>query len=161
MTETYDMCIDDFMFYAIYEQTGFKVGQDGVIGLAPHQTGKKKNSEGPLLLREMKKAKVIDRAVFSFFISDQHAKHHSLQIGDYDTTYVQGGETNLHWYSLTVDKMGWRWQTDLTAAHLGGKRLFTHDFKWVEINPSYAGIGLTSEDFDTTSKKFMDGETYI
>ena len=57
--------------------------------------------------------------------------------------------------------MGWRWQTDLTAAHLGGKRLFTHDFKWVEINPSYPGIGLTSEDFDTTSKKFMDGELYV
>ena len=58
---------------------------------------------------------------------------------------------NLEWYSITVDNMGYKWQTDLTDAYLGEKKLFTHDFKWVEVNSGYAGIGLTSEDFDKAS----------
>ena len=43
------MCLNDFEFYAIYKQTGFAEGQDGIIGLAPAQT-QADNEEGPLFL---------------------------------------------------------------------------------------------------------------
>ena len=52
--------------------------------------------------------------------------------------------------------MGYKWQTDLTDAYLGERKLFTHDFKWVEINSGYAGIGLTSEDFDKATLQLLD-----
>jgi len=78
---------------------------------------------------------------------------HSIQIGDYDTSYVVGGETGLHWFELMInDNVGsWRWQTDLTDSYFGDKKLFEHFFKWAEINASYSGIGLTSEDFEIAS----------
>mmetsp|Transcript_32892 Transcript_32892/g.40665 ORF Transcript_32892/g.40665 Transcript_32892/m.40665 type:complete len:285 (+) Transcript_32892:804-1658(+) len=52
--------------------------------------------------------------------------------------------------------MGWKWQTDLTDAYLGEQKLFIHDFKWVEINSGYAGIGLTSEDFEKASRLILN-----
>ena len=49
---TGSMCVDDFEFYAIYEQMRFSKDQDGIIGLAPAQTDSK-YEEGPLFLEEL------------------------------------------------------------------------------------------------------------
>ena len=104
----------------------------------------------------MKKAGVIDRAVFGLYVSRYEDMPHSIQIGDYDENLVEGGSSeNLHWFPLTVDKMGWRWELDLTDATFGDKSLFMHDFKWIELNASYAGIGLTSEDFIAATDDLM------
>lgn len=43
----------------------------------------------------MKKAGVIDRAMVGLFVSRFNSKTHSIQFGDYDPSYVEGGETNL------------------------------------------------------------------
>jgi len=43
------------------------------------------------------------------FLSNQHAKKRSIQIGDYDTSYVQGGEANLDWFTVTVVGTEIRW----------------------------------------------------
>ena len=94
----------------------------------------------------------------SLFVSRFKTKPHSIQIGDYDESFVVGGEANLEWYSLTVDNMGYKWQTDLTEAYIGKHKLFTHDFKWIELNAGYSGIGLTSEDFEKASMVLLDAD---
>jgi hypothetical protein len=40
------VCLDDFEFYAIDEQTGLSHHQDGIVGMAPIQTDRK-STEGP------------------------------------------------------------------------------------------------------------------
>ena len=110
------MCLDNFKFYPIYDQKGLSKHQDGILGIAPVQTSRH-SDEGPSFVHELKRAEVIDRGVVGLFVSRFHKKQSSIQIGDYDTeTYVDGGDKNLHWYSLTLnDNLGtWRWQTDLT-----------------------------------------------
>ena len=97
------------------------------------------------------------------FISDQHAKKRSIQIGDFDASYVEGGEKNLNWLSLNSVGKEWRWQTDLTKAHFGDTLLFKHDWRWVEVNAGYAGMGLTVEDFEEVTgilEKQMPEEIY-
>ena len=95
----------------------------------------------------MKKAGVIDRAVVGLFLSEFEYKKPTIQIGDYDTDYVEGGELGLDWFELTTESQEWKWHTDLTDCYFGGKKLFQHYFKWAELNAGYSGIGLTSEDF--------------
>ena len=100
----------------------------------------------------MKKQGVIDRALVSIFISDQHARSHSATIGDYSTEFIEeNNEHKIQWYSLSPESQEWHWEVDLTNAHLGDKKLFAHDFKWVRVNAGYAGIGLTRDDFDKAS----------
>ena len=147
-----NMCMGSFQFYPISSQSGgLSAHQDGIIGLAPHQDRKHhyESFVGPLLLHELKKAGVIDRSMIAMFIADQHKKRRSIQIGDYDANeYVDGGDTNMHWYSLLVASNGeWRWQTDLTHAKFGDQKLFTTYFQYAELNAGYAGIGLTEEDY--------------
>ena len=73
----------------------------------------------------MKKEGLIDRIVFSIFVSRFESNSHSLQIGDYDTTFIDGGEKNLSWFHLD-DVMDSRWFIDITAAHLGETSIFSH-----------------------------------
>ncbi len=88
----------------------------------------------------------------SLFISRFHSEKHSALVGDYSTDFVaDNDEHNIQWYSLSPESKEWHWETDLTNAHFGDKKLFSHDFKWVRVNAGYAGIGLTSDDFDKAS----------
>lgn len=109
-------------------------------------------------MAELKNAGKIERAVVGLFVSRFESKTHSIQIGDYDTGLVHGGEPHLHWFNLAVpEKIGlWRWQTDLTDSYLGDHNIFKHSFKWVEVNAAYASVGFTSEDFEKASAKIMD-----
>ena len=151
-----EFCADDFKFYPIYEEQGLSPHEDGIIGIAPKQTQQKRSKDGPSFIDTLKKQGKIQRAVVSLFVSRFESKPHSIQIGDYDESFVHGGEKNLEWYSLTVDNLGYKWQTDLTDAYIGKHKLFTHDFKWVEVNAGYSGIGLTSEDFEKASMRLLD-----
>lgn len=85
------LCLDDFQFYAIYEERGMLSGQDGIVGLAPSQTNAN-SMEGPLFIEELVNAGLIDSAVFGLFISRFESKPHSIQIGGYDVDKVEGGE---------------------------------------------------------------------
>ena len=161
------MCMGQFQFYPISSQVGLGRHQDGIIGLAPHQDKHHHSTshEGPLLLHELKKKGVIDRSMVAMFIADQHKKRRSIQIGDYDPSYVEGGESNLHWYSLLVSGSGeWRWQTDLTKAHFGDRQLFTTYFQYAELNAGFVGMGLTEEDYreavDMLKETLTDGEMH-
>ena len=91
------LCLDKFQFYAIYNQEGLQDGQDGIVGLAPAQKDAR-SYEGPLFFDELARAGLINRAVFGLFISRFDSKPHSIQIGDYDTAFVEGGEESLDWY---------------------------------------------------------------
>ena len=102
------MCAYDFRFYSIYEQEGLSKHQDGIVGLGPKQT-KHGSKEGPLLINEMKKQGIIDRSLVALFVSKFASKKHSIQIGDYDESFVDGGKSNLHWFTLTIAEKGWRW----------------------------------------------------
>ena len=105
-----EFCVDDFKFYPIYEQHHMSQHEDGILGMAPKQTQKKREREGPSFIDTLRKQKKIDRAVVSIFVSRFASKPHSIQIGDFDPdTYVVGGEKNLEWYSITVDNMGYKW----------------------------------------------------
>ena len=58
----------------------------------------------------MKKAEIIDKAIVGLFISEFKNKRQSIQIGDIDPSYIEGGLDNLHWFSLTVnDDAKWLW----------------------------------------------------
>lgn len=153
-----ELCNDDFKFYPIYEQTNLSSHEDGVLGIAPLQTQKKRENEGPSFVDSLKKSGKIDRAIVALFVSRFESKQHSIQIGDFDPSYVEGGEETIEWFSLTVDNMGWKWQTDLTDATFGSTQLFTHDFKWVEINAGYHSMGLTSEDFSKVSDLLTESD---
>ena len=91
------LCLDKFQFYAIDNQVGLQNGQDGIVGLAPKQTDAK-SYEGPLFFDELARAGLINRAVFGLFISRFESKPHSIQIGDYDDSFVEGGDEALDWY---------------------------------------------------------------
>ena len=62
----------------------------------------------------------------------------------------------MHWYSLIVDGYGdWKWQTDLTHSYFGDTKLFQHDFKWIEINVGYNGMGIQKDDFQQIKEILM------
>jgi len=151
-SEGKDLCAKDFKFFAIYDDNGLSKHQDGVIGFAPRQTQKKNENEGISFIDALKKQGKIDRAVFGLFVSRYPDKPHSVQIGDWDSSFVDQGDHGLEWFSITVDNLGYKWQTDLTNAHFGSTKLFQHDFKWIELNAGYEGIGLASEDFEKASQ---------
>ena len=144
-------CIDNFKFYPIYEQKNLPKGSDGIVGIAPLQTQKKKDKEGPSFVHALKRAGIIDRALVGLFVSKFEDINHTIQVGDFDPTVVEGGETGIQWFSLAVADLTWKWQTDLTKAHLGTKSLFKHDFKFVELAAGYEGTGLSSDDFTAAS----------
>ena len=39
----------------------------------------------------------------------------------------------------------------MTKAHLGKHKLFSHDFKFVEVSASYGGMGVSKGDFKIAS----------
>ena len=57
----------------------------------------------------MKKQGIIDRSVVGLFVSKFASKTHSIQIGDYDESFVEGGKHNMHWYTLMIADKGWKW----------------------------------------------------
>ena len=157
-----ELCASDFQFYAINSQTGLSSKQDGIVGMAPVQTNKH-SDEGPSFVAALKKQKVIDKAIVSLFVSRFESKTHSIQIGDFDTSLVNGGEPHLHWFGLAVpENVGsWRWQTDLTDAYLGEHNIFRRSYKWVEVNAAYASVGFTTEDYEKASAKLMNTDSTI
>jgi len=44
-----------------------------------------------------------------------------------------------------------RWTVAITDANFGEKNIFYHTIRWMDLNPSYQGIGLTWEDFSMIS----------
>ena len=94
LTDSYDLCIEDFKFYPIYEQKGLYDHQDGILGLAPVQT-KHAHTHGPSFVHALKKQHVIDRALISLFVSKFHSKKHEAIIGDYSTDFLQDNDEHL------------------------------------------------------------------
>ena len=62
----------------------------------------------------------------------------------------------MDWFTLNMNKDGFKWQTDLTSVLFGETKLFNHDFKLVQIDSSYPGIGLTTEDFMTAKSQLIN-----
>lgn len=116
--------------------------------------------EGPSLIKELANQGSIERGVVGLFVSRFDDKPHSIQIGDYDTSLIQGGENSLRWFNLSLGDEGdaWRWETDLTKSHFGQHVLFKHDMRWVELNAGYAGIGLTTADFKKVSDILVEAD---
>lgn len=133
LSEDETICAKDFQFYPVYEQYELPTGVDGFVGMAPIQTKKSLKEEGPSLIKELANQGSIDRGVVGLFVSRFDNKPHSIQIGDYDTSLIQGGENSLRWFKLSLGDEGdaWRWETDLTKSHFGQHVLFKHDMRWV------------------------------
>ena len=86
------------------------------MGLAPAQA-EEDSYEGPLFFEELARAGLIKRGVFGLFVSRFESEPHSIQIGDYDTRFVEGtDEASLDWYTIHIGSDGtFRWWTDLTG----------------------------------------------
>lgn len=66
-------------------------------------------------------------------------------LGDFNTTYIEGGEDAITWFDLTNDT---DWQVYLSWAHFGDKQLFEHDFKPISVNLGEPYIGVDDETFE-------------
>lgn len=69
----------------------------------------------------------------------------NLMLGDFNTTYIEGGEDAITWFDLTNDT---DWQVYLSWAHFGDKQLFEHDFKPISVNLGVPYIGVDDETFE-------------
>ena len=59
--------------------------------------------------------------------------------GDYNTTFIEGGEAAIDWFDLTNKT---DFQLYLSWAHFGDKQLFEHDFKPLAVNLAIPYIGV-------------------
>lgn len=85
-------CIDDQYFNAIYSQHGMQSNQDGVFGFSNVPASSQH------FIRSLHNEGIIDNAMISLFISKDTNVHKShLQIGSYNPTFVEGGESALSW----------------------------------------------------------------
>jgi len=120
--------------------------QDGILGIGPVPADRGSDRADSILWTLAKQRK-IKRPVVSVFVSKfEHLNIPStLQLGDFNTTLIEGGEDAITWFDLTNDT---EWQVYLSWAHFGDKQLFEHDFKPVEINLGVPYIGVDDETFE-------------
>ena len=141
-------------FYAIYEEEGLQPQDQGYLGIAPLKTRAFEREKKDSFVENLKKSGAIRRSVVGLFISPDESKNpHEIQIGEYNTTYVDGGEKNLVWMSLIKED---RWMAELTDSYYGDDVLFTHFFKPAEINAGFEGIGVQQSDYNQLRRKILE-----
>ena len=94
----------------VYRVERIKV--DGVMGLAPdpkYTTPFKRLNENRYLLNELKKHKIIDRAVFSLYITD-FGFESKITFGKYDREIVKAANNEVPPYYknlISIDRLYW------------------------------------------------------
>jgi len=73
---------------------------------------------------------------------------HTLQVGDWDTTYVAEGET-VDFYDLSLD--GSSWAIEVTDANFGDTTILSHWLEYGIADTNVPGIGLKGEHFEKVS----------
>ena len=86
-----------------------KPDEAGIVGLAPIPI---QGDDSDSFIKALKADGVIDKALFAMFISkNPEAQPSTLQVGDWDTTFVAEGET-VDFFPLALD--GSTWAVDIT-----------------------------------------------
>lgn len=81
------------------------------------------------------------------YLSDDDNSH--LILGDYDASFVEGGEDSLQWLETTNDT---EWQIAVSTAYFGDHNLYKHSFRQAVLHSGTELLGVIMADFSLVSK---------
>ena len=97
-----NICARNYTFYAIYKQRGLYPFQDGILGVGPVPADREVD-KADSFIHSLVKQRVIERSMFSVFISKFDDVKSNIMFGDFNEDFIEGGEENLTWFDLTND----------------------------------------------------------
>ena len=93
----------------------------------------------------------IRKAMVGMYLNDNDNSH--LILGDYDASFIEGGEDSLKWLETTNDT---EWQIAVTSAYFGDHNLYKHSFRQAVLHSGTELLGVIMADFSSVSKIMME-----
>ncbi len=138
-----DVCVNDqwtcnsgFSFYSIFDQQNLASDADGILGIGTSL------SSGPSFVMKLVDEGTIRKAIVGMYLSDD--ENSNLILGDYDASFVEGGEDGLKWLETTNDT---EWQIAVTSAYFGDHNLYKHSFRQAVLHSGTELFGVIMADF--------------